>query len=37
LDEAAASKLQRKDYYRYVHEMAEALKRQIFSPERMLV
>ncbi|MCX7968760.1 MAG: 6-phosphogluconolactonase, partial [Armatimonadetes bacterium] len=29
IDEAAASKLQRKDYYKYVHEMAEALKKQI--------
>lgn len=31
LDEAAASKLQRKDYYRYVHEMAEALKKQVLG------
>ncbi len=29
IDEAAASKLQRKDYYKYVHEMARALERQI--------
>jgi hypothetical protein len=31
IDEPAASKLQRKDYYKYVHEMAEALKKQILE------
>jgi len=29
LDEAAALRLQRKDYYKYVHEMAETLRREI--------